>query len=110
MLMRRGRDVDSINIFFEKMPVYRRLQRMLYAYAIFALQSECTSLAIYVTTACSPAWALHYPQAACAARCRGKPLARAWRSQAQQLLNRTRFPPRVRTKRRLAVERSVGRH
>ena len=33
---------------------------MLYAYAIFALQSECTSLVIYVTTACSPAWAVHY--------------------------------------------------
>ncbi|CAI5713958.1 unnamed protein product [Hyaloperonospora brassicae] len=60
-LKRRGRDVESINGRFEASPVYQRLQRMLCAYALCALQYECASLVMAVTTdARRSAWTLHY--------------------------------------------------
>uniref|UniRef100_A0AAV1TT10 Guanylate cyclase domain-containing protein n=1 Tax=Peronospora matthiolae TaxID=2874970 RepID=A0AAV1TT10_9STRA len=50
LLKRNGRDVESINGRFQASPVYHRLKRILFAYALSALQYECTSLFMYVRT------------------------------------------------------------
>ncbi|CAH0478207.1 unnamed protein product [Peronospora belbahrii] len=46
-LKSKGRDVESINGQFEASPVYQRIKRIMFAYALFALQYKFTSLFMY---------------------------------------------------------------
>ncbi|ETL81976.1 hypothetical protein L917_17794 [Phytophthora nicotianae] len=50
LLKCKGRDVESINGKFQASPVYKRLKWIMFAYALFALQYEATSLFTYVYT------------------------------------------------------------
>ncbi|KAG7395691.1 PH domain leucine-rich repeat-containing protein phosphatase 2 [Phytophthora boehmeriae] len=50
LLKCKGRDVESVNGHFEASPVYQRLKRIMFAYALFACQYEFTSLFTYVHT------------------------------------------------------------
>ncbi|KAL4166168.1 hypothetical protein KRP22_013433 [Phytophthora ramorum] len=59
LLKCKGRDVESINGHFTASPVYQRLKRIMFAYALFAFQYEFTSLFTYVYSPRSEA-ALNY--------------------------------------------------